>query len=88
MIVPAFIKKLDPKIDYAGQELSRKLMHIILLVGYGLALLVGILLRDLTFTLVLGIATVVFAFLATVPAWPYFRMNPMKFKKESKTKRD
>lgn len=84
----SIIQKLDPKIDYVGQELSCKLMYIILLLGYAISLVVGFFLKDLTFTLVLGVATVIFAFIITVPAWPYFRRNPLKFKKAIKSKQE
>lgn len=75
------LKKLDQNIDYVGQEFAYKLMYLILISGFFLSLMVGILKNDLTFTLVLSVGTAVFCFLITVPSWPYFRKNPLKFKK-------
>lgn len=77
----AFLKKLDPKIDYVGQEFALRLMYLILLAGYFFSFVLGLITRDLTYTLVLGVGTVVLAFIATIPSWPYFRRNPLKFKK-------
>lgn len=79
-----FLKKLDPEIDYVGQEFAVRLMYLIILLGYTVSFILGLLTKDLTYTLVLGIGTVVFAFVATVPSWPYFRRNPLKFKKAKK----
>lgn len=76
-----FLKKLDPQIDYIGQEFSLRLMYFILLVGYTFSFILGVVTKDLAYTLVLGIGTVIFAFIATVPGWPYFRRNPVQFKK-------
>ncbi len=82
------VKKCDPKIDYVGQELAFKLMYSFLLAGYAIALLAGVILHDLTYTLYIGIATVIFTFIATIPAWPFFRMNPLKFKGQPKAKKE
>ncbi|ELA40960.1 uncharacterized protein VICG_01990 [Vittaforma corneae ATCC 50505] len=81
----AFLKKLDPEIDYVGQEFAMRLMYLIILLGYTLSFLLGLVTKDLTYTLVLGVGTVAFAFIATVPSWPYFRRNPLMFKKAKKT---
>ena len=83
-----FVKKLDPELDYVGQELSQKLMYIFVMTGYLVAFLTGVILRDLTYTLYLGIATVILAFIVTIPGWAYFRKNPLKFKKEPKVKKE
>lgn len=77
----SFLKRLDQEIDYVGQEFSLKLMYLILIMGYIVSFAVGLLRKDLTYTLVLGIGTVVFCFVVTVPSWPYFRQHPLKFKK-------
>lgn len=76
-----FLKKFDPEIDYVGQEFAQRLTYLIFLVGYTISLVLGFVTRDLTYTLVLGVGTVVVGFVATVPSWPYFRRNPLKFKK-------
>lgn len=84
MLLMDRIKRLDPNIDYIGQEYSLKLMYSILTVGYLLSLVTGLIVKDLTYTLVLGIGTVVFCFIATVPGWPYFRTKKVIFKKKNK----
>lgn len=79
-----FLKKFDPEIDYVGQEFSHRLMYLIFLLGYAISFVFGFVTRDLTYTLVLAVGTVVLAFVATVPSWPYFRRNPLRFKKSKK----
>lgn len=79
------LKKLDLEIDYVGQEFSHRLMYLIIITGYALSLLLGLVTKDLTYTLVLCVGTAVFGAVATVPSWPYFRRNPLKFKKAIKT---
>lgn len=80
----SLLEKLDKNIDYIGQEYSYKLMCFIISAGYLFALVFGILRKDITYTLVLSIGTVVFCFFVTVPSWPYFRRHPLKFKKTKK----
>ena len=82
------LQKLDPKIDFDGQKLSLKLMYYCSLIGYTISLIVGFYTRNLTYTLYIGVATVIFTFVVTIPSWPYFRRNPMKFKKEEKVKKE
>lgn len=77
----SFLKVLDRKIDYVGQEFSLKLMYLILIAGYTVSFAIGLFKKDLTYTLVMSIGIVVFCFIVTVPSWPYFRRHPLKFKK-------
>lgn len=84
----SFFEKLDPNIDYIGQSYSLKLMYIIFIVGYTVSLIAGLLMKNLFYTLIIGISVSVLNFLFTVPAWPYFRKNPLKFKKALKAKDD
>ena len=82
------MSKVDPEIDYIGQEFSERLMLLILSVGYAISLAVGLFKVDLTYTLHLGIAANVVCFILTVPSWPYFRRNALRFKTHVKPKSD
>lgn len=82
------LSKIDPEIDYIGQSFSSKLMNLIFIIGYTIALLTGLILSNLKHTLTIGVATCVMSFLLTVPAWPYFRSHSLKFKKVIKMKNE
>lgn len=84
----SYLKKLDPKIDYVGQSYAANLMYTIFIVGYSIAFLVGMIMKDLSYTLIIGIATVLISFILTVPGWPYFRRHPLKFRKATKEKEE
>lgn len=72
-------KKVDPPIDYVGQELASNLLNIMFIIGYGLSIIVGYLLQDLKYTLIITVITIVTCFLTVVPAWPFYRRNPLMF---------
>lgn len=72
--------KIDKPLDYVGQVSAKKHLYNIFLIGYTLSLVVGFLLSDLLYTLVLGVATFVAAFVAVIPPWPHYRKNPLKFR--------
>jgi signal peptidase complex subunit 1 len=74
------LNKIDLPIDYHGQELSRKLFYVIIYLGYAFALITGIALSDLKYTLYLGILTVSIVVVVCVPSWSFYRKNPLKFK--------
>lgn len=75
-----FLEKIDPPIDYNGQELSKKLFYLLISIGYTISLITGVYLEDLKYTLILGIVTVFILFLVCVPSWRFYRKNPLKFK--------
>lgn len=76
--------KLDPPIDYHGQELATKLFYVIIYFGYAFSLAVGIVLSDLKYTLYLGVLTLALSIIVVVPPWRFYRKNPLKFVKEKK----
>ncbi|KAF9762638.1 Signal peptidase complex subunit 1 [Nosema granulosis] len=76
------LNKIDPPIDYHGQELSKKLFYLIIYLGYAISLVIGIVLSDLKYTLYAGILTVILSFIIVVPSWSMYRKNPLKFTKE------
>lgn len=75
------LRKIDPPVDYVGQNYSANLMVLIFSTGYTLAFILGAVLSDLKYTLWVGVATAALCLALTVPAWPYFRRHPLKFKK-------
>ncbi|TBU13815.1 hypothetical protein CWI38_0333p0020 [Hamiltosporidium tvaerminnensis] len=60
------------KIDYKGQELAKKIMMIVYILGYTMSLIAGYTLGDLKYVLYGGIATVILVVLLVVPSWPFY----------------
>lgn len=75
------LNKIDPPIDYHGQELAKKLFYLIIYLGYAISLGVGIIKSDLKYTLFAGILTVAICFVIITPSWRFYRKNPLKFVK-------
>ncbi|EOB14783.1 hypothetical protein NBO_16g0068 [Nosema bombycis CQ1] len=75
------LNKIDPPIDYHGQELAKKLFYLIIYLGYAISLGVGIIKSDLKYTLFAGIITVAICFVVITPSWRFYRKNPLKFVK-------
>lgn len=80
------LQKIDPTIDFVGQEQAQKYMDFLFLIGYTLALIVGFILKDLKYTLIIAGLTFVLTLLVIVPAWPIYRRNAPKFVKVEKEK--
>jgi signal peptidase complex subunit 1 len=78
------LKKIDPCIDFVGQELACRLLYVVFIVGYTLAFIVGLALRDLRYTLFISMGTVITVLLAVVPPWPCYRKNPRVFQPAKK----
>lgn len=78
------LNKIDPPIDYHGQELAKKLFYLIIYLGYAISLAVGIVLSDLKYTLYFGVLTLILSVLVVVPAWGIYRKNPLRFVKQKK----
>ncbi|KAM0672566.1 hypothetical protein CWI42_030150 [Ordospora colligata] len=85
-MIKSLLHKMNQPIDYVGQEMASKLMYIVFAVGYTLALVVGIFLNDLKYTILIGVLTVVIAIVVVVPPWKIYRRNPLKFSSPSKAK--
>ncbi|TBU10808.1 microsomal signal peptidase Spc12 [Hamiltosporidium tvaerminnensis] len=76
------------KIDYKGQELAKKIMMIVYILGYTMSLIAGYTLGDLKYVLYGGIATVILVVLLVVPSWPFYRKNLVVFGDKEKEKED
>lgn len=79
-MINSLLCKFDKPFDYVGQVSAKKHIFNIFLVGYTLSLVIGFMLSDLLYTLVLGVATFFTAFVAVIPSWPHYRKNPLKFR--------
>lgn len=84
----SLVTKLDPPIDYVGQNLASKLMYLIFGIGYTMALIAGIAFNDLTYTMYLGITTIAVSIIVVVPSWKFYRKNPLKFRAPVKIKKE
>lgn len=80
------MSKIDVPLDYVGQERVKKYLFYIFSVGYTFALLMGFLLSNLFYTLVLGMVTFLVATVAVVPSWPFYRRNTWRFRDAAPTK--
>jgi signal peptidase complex subunit 1 len=87
-VLKQWLKKVDPPIDYAGQILARRLMYLIYIVGYALALAAGIALNNLIYTCYVGLATFAVSLVVVVPPWKFYRRNPLKFRKAVSEKKE
>ncbi|KAH9411820.1 hypothetical protein HK407_03g05700 [Ordospora pajunii] len=85
-MIKSLLHKMNQPIDHVGQEMASKLMYFIFAAGYALALVVGIFLNDLKYTILIGVLTVVAAIGVVVPPWRIYRKNPLKFGPPSKAK--
>lgn len=77
----SLVARVNAPVDYVGQAYAHRLMYIIFAVGYAIAFLLGIALGRLEATLMIGSMTVLCATIVTVPSWPMYRQNPLRFKK-------
>ncbi|AFM97926.1 hypothetical protein EHEL_030290 [Encephalitozoon hellem ATCC 50504] len=84
----SLLSKIDPPIDYVGQKLASDLMYLIFGVGYTAALIVGVLLNDLVYTMYISVGTLVVSVVVVVPSWGFYRRNPLKFRPPVKDKKE
>lgn len=86
--IETILQYIDPKLDYHGQVLCNRMMIGIFAIGFGISFLFGIFINNLKYTLYGGIVTTIINGILTIPSWPYFRKNPLKYKKIIKIKQD
>ncbi|AFN82648.1 hypothetical protein EROM_030275 [Encephalitozoon romaleae SJ-2008] len=84
----SLLSKIDPPIDYVGQKLASDLMYLIFGVGYTAALIFGVSLNNLVYTMYISITTLVISAIVVVPSWGFYRRNPLKFRPPVKDKKE
>ncbi|KAI5189527.1 signal peptidase complex subunit 1 [Nematocida sp. AWRm77] len=72
-------EKLNPQIDYVGQELAKKILHSIYIVGFPLALIVGMYTSNIWYIGYSLVCVICIALLCVVPGWSIYRRNPVSF---------
>ncbi|RVD92769.1 microsomal signal peptidase Spc12 [Tubulinosema ratisbonensis] len=77
---------VDTPIDYAGQKRADTILFYTFIIGYSISLLVGFLLKNLFYTLIIGIITVSLASILVIPSWFFYKRNPVKFIEEKEKK--
>ncbi|KND01980.1 uncharacterized protein SPPG_02487 [Spizellomyces punctatus DAOM BR117] len=70
---------LDAKIDFEGQRLSERYLHLILTFSGIVSFLVGFALQSLQTTLYILLAGGIIASLVSIPPWPMYRSHPVKY---------
>lgn len=72
-------KPASPQIDYVGQELSKKLLHTIFVVGFALAWVIGVYMSDIWCTLYALVVVFGAGLICAVPPWRIYRKHPVIF---------
>ncbi|KAI1174186.1 microsomal signal peptidase 12 kDa subunit-domain-containing protein [Nemania sp. FL0916] len=70
---------VDGQIDFKGQQLAENLATLLLSAVGAVSFIVGFLLQDIALALKIGLGGTALTFLAIVPAWPFFKQNPVKW---------
>jgi signal peptidase complex subunit 1 len=70
---------VDGQIDFEGQKLVENVATGMLLVSGAAAFTSGYLLEDIRLAGVVGLAGAALTFVATVPPWPVYNRNPVKW---------
>ncbi|KAK4179761.1 putative signal peptidase complex subunit 1 [Triangularia setosa] len=69
----------EGQIDFEGQKLVELLVNISLSLVGAIAFLVGYFLQDIKLAVYIGLAGTAATFLLTVPPWPIYNKNPVKW---------
>ncbi|SHO76464.1 Similar to S.cerevisiae protein SPC1 (Subunit of the signal peptidase complex (SPC)) [Malassezia sympodialis ATCC 42132] len=73
------MSKLKGNIDYHGQALAQRLLHVLIIVAATLGLIVGYDLQDVAVAMYLFGAGFVLALLVCVPPWPFFQRHHVQW---------
>ncbi|KAI5170560.1 signal peptidase complex subunit 1 [Nematocida sp. LUAm3] len=82
--IDAVSKKINPQVDYIGQELGNRILHCILIIGMPISLIIGVASSNMFYLLYSLAAVVLIAFIAVVPAWPMYRRYPVHLQRSKK----
>ncbi|KAK4198178.1 putative signal peptidase complex subunit 1 [Triangularia verruculosa] len=69
----------EGQIDFEGQKLVELLVNVSLSLVGAIAFLVGYFLQDIKLAVYVGLAGTAATFLLTVPPWPMYNKNPVKW---------
>ena len=67
--------------DFKGQKLAEQICFLLILVSGGVGFFCGFLLQSFRLMMQIYSAGVVVALVATVPDWPWYNRNPLKWRK-------
>lgn len=70
---------VDGQIDFEGQKQVERLATVLLSVVGIIAFNVGYSTQDIVKTLYIGLGGTLLTFLITVPPWPFYNKNPVKW---------
>ncbi|TQS31641.1 hypothetical protein Golomagni_08074 [Golovinomyces magnicellulatus] len=70
---------VDGQIDFEGQRRVEGLATILLSITALIAFNVGYTLQDIVMALYIGLGGTLLTFLITVPSWPFYNKNPVKW---------
>lgn len=70
---------VDGQIDFEGQKVTELLATILLVISGALSFFIGYILQDIKLAVYVGLGGTALTFLATVPPWPIYNKNPVKW---------
>ncbi|KAH8149857.1 uncharacterized protein LAJ45_06009 [Morchella importuna] len=70
---------IDGFIDFEGQRLAEQLTTVLLGLAGIVAFLVGFVMKDLSYTVWIGLGGTALTVLAVVPPWPMYNRNGLKW---------
>lgn len=73
-----------PELDIKGQKLCENIMFYGIVLGYCISLGLGFYLKNLYYTLVFAVLTVILVGILTIPPYKCYRKNPISFLKKKK----
>ncbi|ORX62520.1 microsomal signal peptidase 12 kDa subunit [Anaeromyces robustus] len=83
---------IQDDIDFKGQELTEKLMQLILIVFAVISFVVGFIMQSVRISCYIMLAGMIITALVILPPWPFYNKNPIKFlpvqKKEVEEKKE
>ncbi|KAH8669816.1 microsomal signal peptidase 12 kDa subunit-domain-containing protein [Ilyonectria robusta] len=70
---------VDGQIDFEGQKVTELLATILLVISGALSFFIGYILQDIKLAVYVGLGGTALTFLVTVPPWPIYNKNPVKW---------
>ncbi|KAK3692777.1 microsomal signal peptidase 12 kDa subunit-domain-containing protein [Podospora appendiculata] len=69
----------EGQIDFEGQKLVELISNVALTVVGALAFIVGYINQDIKLAVLIALGGTALTFLITIPAWPFYNRNPVKW---------
>ncbi|XP_072521953.1 signal peptidase complex subunit 1 [Salminus brasiliensis] len=77
-MLPVF-KTIPTHMDYKGQKLAEQIFQGIILVSAAIGFIYGLIIEQFGWTVYIMLAGFMVSCLLTLPPWPMYRQNPLKW---------